>query len=253
MAVPTTKAELITYCKRKLGEDGSSMIDVNISSTQSEDCVEDALQYYQDYHTDAIQRTYVKYQLTADDVSNGETNGISLTDTGITGVVSVFPVSNTTSNNMFDLNYQMRQNDMWSLISTDLLYYEIIQEKISAIHTMLVGTHTFNFTRHMNKLFIYMDWGTDATENEYLLLEVYKTVDPDIYTEVYNDMWLKRYATALMKRQWGQNLFKFEGIQLPGGLTYSGSALYDQATSEIEALEVEMDSKYQEMPHFLVG
>ena len=98
-----------------------------------------------------------------------------------------------------------------------------------------------------------MDWETDATVDQYLLLEVYKIVDPSVYTEVYNDMWLKRYATALMKKQWGTNLSKFEGIQLPGGLTYSGAAIYERAITEIESLEVEMDSKYQEMPHFLVG
>ena len=126
MAGPTNNTELIAYCKRRLGEDGNSMIDVNISTNQAQDCVDDALQYYQDYHTDAIQRTYVRYQLTADDIANGDTNGISLTDTGITGVVNVFPISNTSSSNIFDLNYQIRQNDLWTLVSEELLHYELI-------------------------------------------------------------------------------------------------------------------------------
>jgi len=253
MAVPDSRTTLKSYCKRKLGEDGNYMIDVNVSDNQADDCVDDALQYYQDYHTDAIQRTFVKYQLTADDITNGSTNGIPLTDTGITGVVNVYPVSNSSSSNIFDLNYQIRQNDLWTLVSAELTYYEIVKEQVSFINTMLVGTKTFDFTRHMNRLYIYMNWATDASVDKYLLLEVYKVVNPETYTEVYNDVWLKKYTTALMKRQWGQNLFKFEGIQLPGGLTYSGSTIYDQATTEIDALETEMDSKYQEMPHFLIG
>ena len=128
MAVPNSRATLITYCKRKLGEDGSEMIDVNLTSNQAEDCIDDALQFYQDYHSDAIQRTYVKYQLTADDIANGETNGISLSDTGITGVVNVFPISTSSSSNIFDLNYQIRQNDLWTLVSAELTYYELVKE-----------------------------------------------------------------------------------------------------------------------------
>jgi hypothetical protein len=172
----------------------------------------------------------------------------------ILGVVNVFPVSSkSSSNNLFDLNYQLRQNDLWTLVSADLLHYEMVQQQLSVVQQLLVGSHSFNFSRHMNELHIYMDWDVDFTVDEYILLEVYSIIDPETYNEVYDDMWLKKYVTALIKRQWGQNLFKYEGIQLPGGLTYSGAALYDQANTEIELLEVEMDSKYQEMPQFLIG
>ena len=310
-----SRATLITYCKRRLGD---GVVDINVTDNQVQDCVDDGFQFYRDYHTDAIQRTMLKHQFTASTLVitsastpgdltgtiTGATSGATATihdktndttyrikkitgtfvaaetisDTNSTnsatvtsvtlgdvdneyipigsnilGVTNVFPISSTSSSNLFDLNYQLRQNDLWTLVSADLLHYEIVQEQLSTVQRMLVGTHTFEFSRHMNKLFVYMDWDKDFNIDEYMVMEVYSIIDPDTYTEVYNDVWLKKYITALIKRQWGQNLFKYEGIQLPGGLTYSGSAIYDQATTEIENLEVEMASKYEEMPQFLIG
>ena len=98
-----------------------------------------------------------------------------------------------------------------------------------------------------------MDWTNDIAVDEYLLIEVHEILSPDTYTSVYNDRWLKRYSTALMKRQWGQNLSKFEGLQLPGGITYSGATLLQEANTEIETLETQMQMNYEEMPQMLIG
>ena len=246
MAVPNSRATLISYCKRRLG---SGMIDINITTDQEGDVVDDALQYYQDYHYDSIVRSFLKHQVTTTD----KTNKYISIGTSVTGVINVYPISSGSTINMFDLRYQMRLNDLHDFSDVQMQHYSMVSQNLEMIDHLLVGKHPFDFSRHQDRLHIHMDWTNDVETDEYLLVEAYEILDPNTYVSVYNDRFLKRYATALMKRQWGQNLSKFEGLQLPGGVTYSGATLMQEATTEIETLETQMQMNYEEMPQFLIG
>jgi hypothetical protein len=176
-------------------------------------------------------------------------------DDSIVGVVRVMPFTaiNTGQAYMWDIRYQLRLNDLFDLLSTSMIYYQQVKQQLSLIDQLLVGSKGFRFQRHMNKVFLDMSWDTDADPGEYIVLECYKIIDPDVYTDVYTDRFLKRYATALIKRQWGTNLKKFEGIQMPGGVTLNGQKIYDEAIDEIKELEAEMQTTYTEPPNFMVG
>tara|TARA_Y100000817_G_scaffold271952_1_gene230857 strand:- start:269 stop:1015 length:747 start_codon:yes stop_codon:yes gene_type:complete len=248
MAIPSSRSQLISFCKRKLGH---GVIDINISTDQEDDIIDEALQYYRDYHVDAIQRTYLKHQLTSTDITN---KYISISD-AITGVVKVFPVggTNVTNNSMFNVKYQLRLSDLFDLADVEMIHYSMVMEHLEFIDNLLVGTKTFDYNRHMDRLYIYMDWDSDINVDDYLVLEVYQVIDPSTYTNVYNDLWLKRYTTALMKKQWGQNLKKFDSITLPGGITYNGQSLYDEAVSEIENLESTILLSHDTLPTMIIG
>jgi hypothetical protein len=176
-------------------------------------------------------------------------------DDSIVGVVRVMPFTgiNTGQAYMWDIRYQLRLNDLFDLLSTSMIYYQQVKQQLSLIDQLLVGSKGFRFQRHMNRVFLDMSWETDADPGEYIVLEVYKILDPNVYTDVYTDRFLKRYATALIKRQWGTNLKKFEGIQMPGGVTLNGQKIYDEAVEEIKELENEMQTTYTEPPNFMVG
>jgi hypothetical protein len=154
---------------------------------------------------------------------------------------------------MWDIRYQMRLNDMFDLLSTSIIYYEQVKSHLALIDQLLVGSKSFRFQRHQNRLFLDMSWATDVSVGEYVIVECYKILDPNTWTDVYNDRFLKRYATALIKKQWGNNLKKFTGIQMPGGVTLNGKEIYDEAVAEIEYLENEAQSTYVEPPDFMVG
>ena len=176
-------------------------------------------------------------------------------DDSIIGVVRVMPFTaiNTGQAYMWDIRYQLRLNDLFDLLSTSMIYYQQVKQQLSLIDQLLVGSKGFRFQRHMNKVFLDMSWDTDADPGEYIVLEVYKILDPEVYNDVYNDRFLKRYAAALIKRQWGTNLKKFEGIQMPGGVTLNGQKIWDEAMEEIKDLEAEMQTTYTEPPNFMVG
>ena len=266
-----TRVKLIEYCLRRLG---SPVIDINIdglatnpdgtanstnsyatyasddNDSQIQDRVDDALQFYQDYHYDAIQKTYVKHQLTADDITN---KYIPITD-AYTGVINVFPFEDrNSSSSMFNLRYQLRLNELYDFTDVSVLHYMMTQTHLDMLQSIFTGNKPFDFNRHVDRLYIYMDWTNDVTVGEYLIIEAYKIIDPETYTDVYDDIWLKKYATSLLKRQWGENLMKYDGLTLPGGITYNGSGIYDSAITEITELETEMQTRYEEMPQFLVG
>ena len=248
MATPNSRATLISFCKRKLGD---GVVDINISTEQEEDIIDEALQYYQDYHVDAIQRTFLKHQVTADDVTN---EYITISDT-ITGIVKVFPTGGTdvSTNSMFDMKYQLRLNDVFDLADIEMINYTMVMEHLEFIDNLLVGTKTFDYNRHMDRLYIYMDWENDVNVGDYMVMEVYQIIAPNTYTSVYNDLWLKRYTSALMKKQWGQNLKKFDSITLPGGITYNGQSLYDEASTEIETLETAILTSHDTLPSMIIG
>jgi len=243
MAAPQTRIELIEYAYRSLG---APVLEINVDDDQASDRLDEAIQYWQEYHSDSTSRMYYKHEVTAQDVSN---RFITLPDSLIF-VIRIFPFSDENSYgvNMFDVRYQMMLNDMYQLGHMGNLsnYYQI-QQYLGTIDMMLNGTEHIRFSRHKNELHLDSEWGKEIQEGEYIIVEGYQTVDPSNYPDVYNDMWLKKYFTALVKRQWGQNLLKFEGMQLPGGVMLNGRQLFDDATNEIQQLEEEIRMNH-EMP-----
>jgi|TARA_B100000085_G_scaffold129164_1_gene117596 hypothetical protein len=251
MAAPSSRDTLIEYCLRRLGD---PVIEINVDPDQLEDRVDEALQYYQEFHSDATVKTYLKHQVTADDVSN---EYISISS-NVIFVQKLFPISSSFNNSMnfFDIKYQMMLNDIADLqnFAGDLAYYDQMQQYLSLLDLKLNGHPQVNFSRRQNRLYIHGDFqDNDIKEDDYVVAEVLQIVDPSTHTTVFDDMWLKSYTTALIKRQWGANLIKFEGMQLPGGVTLNGRQIYDDAQADIEKLEEKVRME-QELPvDFFVG
>lgn len=251
MAKPTTRQGLIDYCLRRLGE---PVVEVNIDDEQIEDRIDEAIQFYQEYHSDAVVRTFVKHQVTEEDI----TNRYIILPEALISVFRVFPImaASLGGTDMFSIKYQMHLNDLIALRSGEgLLHYEMTKQYMSTIDMLVNGvSQQITFTRHMNRLSIEADWNElGLNVGVYLILEGYQTIDPQAYPDIYNDMMLKKYATALLKLQWSQNLIKFEGMQLPGGVTLNGRALYEDAKEEIQKIEEEFDMKYSFPPDFFIG
>ena len=247
MAKPNTRATLQEYCLRSLG---SPVIEVNVDDDQIEDRTDDALQFYQEYHSDGVIREYIKHELTATDITN---NYITLNDS-VTSVVRMLNINATTGSSLFDMGYHMRQNDIFLLqgLSTQMQEYEMSQQKLSLVDHRLNSQEHIRFSRHMNR--IHMDEGYgDLSAGEFIVLEVYSIIDPSTYTDVFNDHFLKKYLTALIKRQWGANMMKFEGFQLPGGITLNGRQMFDDAIEEIKELEEECRLAWMTPDNFIMG
>lgn len=238
MAIPTTRAAFKEYCLRRLGK---PVIEINVDEDQVEDRIDDALRYYWDYHFDGAEKVYYKHAVTSTDRTN---KYITLPE-NIIGAVSIFSIADPSirSDDLFNIRYQIALNDLYTLTSVSMLPYFMVMENLSLIAEMLVGKQPIRYNRHMNKLYVDMDWNT-LTDGEYLLVEAYQIVDPDDYQDVWKDQWLMRYATALIKRQWGANLSKFTGMTLPGGVQFNGQTLYNEAIQEIDTLEHEMINSY---------
>jgi len=251
MAGPSSRETLIEYCLRRLGD---PVIEINVDPDQLEDRVDEALQYYQEFHSDATVKTYLKHQVTASDVSN---EYISVSDSVIF-VKKLFPISSSFNNsiNFFDIKYQMMLNDIADLqnFAGDLAYYDQMQQYLSLLDMKLNGTPQVNFSRRQGRLYIHGDFqDKDIQADDYIVAEVLQIVDPKTHTSVYDDMWLKSYTTALIKRQWGANLIKFEGMQLPGGVQLNGRQIFEDALNDIERLEERIRLE-QELPvDFFVG
>ena len=251
MANPTSRATLIDYAKRRLGD---PVIEINVDEDQVEDRVDEALQYYQEFHSDATVRTYLKHQITATDIANEYISVAS----NVLFVSKMFPLTSSFQNsrNFFDIKYQMMLNDIADLqnFAGDLAYYEQMQQYLSILDMKLNGTPQVQWSRHQDRLYIFGDFADkDILEGEYVVAEVYTILDPETHTSIYNDMWLKDYTTALFKQQWGQNLIKFEGVQLPGGVTFNGRQLYDDGTSEIERLRESIRLEHEMPADFFIG
>jgi len=273
MAIPTTKATFQDYCLRSLG---SGVVDINISDDQADDRIDEALQYFAQYHYDGVERMYLKHLVTAAEVTrareNATTTGTDTVDSSITAswlegnnyipmpsavvaVLNVFPLTGTgTGANMFDARYQLHLNELFDLSSTSIIHYEMMMMNLDFLEHILVGETPIRFNQHQNRLYIDADWSTDFVGGEdYLVIECYRKLDPATYTDIYDDIFLKRYATALIKRQWGANLSKFDGVALLGGVTMNGGTIYSQADEEIRRLEEEIKLAYEVMPMMAIG
>lgn len=249
MAKPNSRQTLIDYCLRSLGY---PVIEINVDEDQIEDRIDEALQFYQTYHADAVEKVYLKHQVTAQDIEN---KYIQLNDL-ITDVIRVLPIRSALgSSSLFDIEYQMHLNDIYSLgFMGTLVNYQMSKQWLSLLDIVINDDNKeTNFERHKNQLAIDMDWGREVTEGEFIIVECYRILDPESFTNVYNDYFLKKYAIALIKRQWGANLIKFEGMQMPGGVTFNGRQLFDDANQDIERLEEEARSNWELPTDFYTG
>jgi hypothetical protein len=238
MPVPTTREQFKDYCLRQLGH---PVIQINIDDDQLEDRVDDALQYYRDYHYDGVEKVYAQHQLTDTDI----TNKYLTIDPLITGITRIFPLTDAQSTSyMFDLRYQLRLNELWDFTSTSYVNFEMTMQHLRTLELLFVGITPIRFNRHMNKLYIDWAWGTKIVAGEYVIMECYRVLDPDLYASVWNDRWLKKYATQLIKKQWGTNIKKFGQIPLPGGVILNGKEIYDEADEAILQLEEAMLNDY---------
>ena len=234
MAVPASRSEFREYCLRSLGY---PVIEINVDDDQIEDRIDEALKYYADYHFDASEKTYYKHQITDSDKAN---QYITLPD-NIIGAVRIFAIGDpaVSGGDLFNIRYQIALNDLYTLTSVSMVPYFMVMEHLALITELLVGQQPIRYNRHRNRLHVDMDWNKMDT-GSFLLIEAYQVVDPDTFTDVWGDRWLYLYATALIKRQWGNNLKKFGNMQLPGGVVFNGQQVYDEADAEIKELERDM-------------
>jgi hypothetical protein len=244
---PTDRESFKEYCLRKLGK---PVIEINVSDEQVDDRVDEALLYYMDYHFDGSDKIYYKHLITETDRAN---KYITLPE-NIIGAVSIFPLGDPSisSNDLFNIQYQIALNDLYTLTSVSLVPYYMTMEHLALIQEILVGRQPIRYTRHKNRLYVDMNWDLVNT-TQYLLIEAYEVIDPDQYTDVWGDRWLQNYATAKIKYQWGSNLTKFTGMTLPGGVQFNGEKIMDDAEREIAKMEEEMITSYSLPVHDMYG
>ena len=270
MATPSTRETLKQYALRSLGK---PVIEINVDNDQVEDRIDEALQFYVQYHYDGIRRTYLKYKLTAEDKTRLKApipTSESVTQEGVTttwyeannylvipetviSVINIFPYSDKANMNMFDVRYQLRLNDLYDFASTSIINYDMVLRHLDFLDQILVGIKPIRFQQHDNRLYIDMDWVHDLEVGEFLIIDCYRKLDPTTYTDVFNDQWLKRYVTALFKKQWGANLSKFDGVTMIGGVKLNGEKIYTDAITDVEKLEKEIRDSFELAPAFLVG
>ena len=254
----TTRETLKQYALRALGK---PVIEINVEDDQVEDRIDEALQYFAQYHYDGVERMYLKYQVTSADVTRARSDETlsTVTDTAdstvtatfkegknyipmpsnVMSVVNIFPFTDKAALNLFDVRYQLRLNDLYDFSSTSIIHYDMTLRHLDLLDHILVGERPLRYNQHKNRLYIDMDWQNDVDAGDFIIIECYRKIDPNTFTDVYNDMWLKKYATALVKYQWGENLSKFSGIQLPGGVELDASQIKTEAQEEITRLEEE--------------
>ena len=238
MAVPTTRKLFKDYCLRRLG---SPVIDINVDDGQVDDRIDDALAYYRDFHFDGTEHVYVPYKITQADVTN---KYITLPE-DINYVIRIFDIGRATSaSNLFNVRYQIHLNDLFDFSSTTYVPYVMGMRHIEELEQIFVGSKPIRFNRHNNRLYVDMKWDKDVKPDDFIIIDAYRTLDSATYSDVWSDPWLKKYATALIKKQWGENLKKFEGMNLPGGVKFNGQKIWDEANDEINTLEKEMNSGY---------
>jgi|TARA_Y100000114_G_scaffold66802_1_gene61246 hypothetical protein len=268
MAEPATRENLKQYALRALGK---PVIEINVDDDQLEDRIDEALQYFAQYHYDGIRRTYLKYQYTEADktrmtgdssesitknsvtTSWKEGNNFLVVPDSVISVINIFPFSNKSNMNLFDVRYQLRLNDLYDFSSTSIINYDIVLRHLDFLDHILVGEKPLRFNQHDNRLYVDMDWTNDLAVGEYLVIECYRKLDPQVYTDVYNDIYLKRYVTALFKKQWGANLSKFDGVAMIGGVTLNGRQIYSEALADVEKLETEIRSSFELNPAMMIG
>jgi hypothetical protein len=278
MAKPASRQELIDYCLRRLG---APVLEINVDDDQIDDLVDDALQYFNERHFDGVERMYLKYQITQDDIDRGKAASKSPRGPGITtttatstsgttfnwyessnyiqvpdsviGIEKVFKFDTSSiSGGMFSIKYQLFLNDLYYFNSVELLQYAMVKSYLEDIDFLLTTDKQLRFNKRQNRLYLDLEWGAQSAGN-FLVLDCYRILNPNEFTNVYNDSFLKRYLTALIKRQWGQNLIKFRGVKLPGGIELNGRELYEDAQREIDDIMKRMSMDYELPPYDFIG
>ena len=280
MAQPSSREGLIDYAKRQLG---FPVLEINVADEQFQDLLDDAIQIYQERHYDGIARMYLKYKITQDDIDRGQarggdsTLGITTTTTtstvglsttfdleennnyiqmppSVIGVNNIFKVrSDTVYDGLFNIRYQLFLNDLYAFGSIDLLQYSMVQTKLEDITFLLNPNVRYRFNIRQDRLYIDVDWAAAVNVDDYFVIDCFRILDPDDFTRVYNDPFLKRYFTALCKKQWGMNLIKFQGVQLPGGIQLNGRQIYDDGVREIDEIRAKMATDYEMPPLDMIG
>ena len=276
MAKPSSRAEFKEYCLRKLG---APVLEINLATEQCEDIIDDALQIFYERHFDGVMQTFMKYKVTQDDIDRGRGPG----QAGVTGITTQtassvidgatktfsfeensnyleippsiigvnklfrFNGTNTVTNNMFSIKYQLFLNDIYYWGSTELLSYAMTRTYMEDLDFLLTTHKQIRFNQRQDRLYIDIDWG-DVTKGDWFIIDCYRTVDATDYTRVWNDSFLKLYTTALMKKQWGQYLLKFQGVKLPGGVELNGRQIFDDAERELDIIRERMSSTYELPP-----
>ena len=280
MAKPATRQQLIDYCLRRLG---APVLEINVDDDQIDDLVDDALQYFGERHFDGVERMYLKYQITQGDIDRGRaknTDGVGIVTTtatsvntgagsftssfyetsnfiqipdSVTGIEKIFKFDTSSiSGGMFSLKYQLFLNDMYNFNSVELLQYAMVKRYFEDIDFLLTTDKQVRFNKRQDRLYLDIDWGAQSAGN-FMVIDCYRALNPDSFTQVYNDSFLKRYLTALIKRQWGQNLSKFRGVKLPGGIELNGGEILQQAEQELSDIKSRMSMEYELPPYDFIG
>ena len=279
MAIPTSRQELVDYALRKLG---APVLEVNVAAEQIDDLVDDALQLFQERHFDGVYQTYLKYEITQDDIDRGraQKGGVGIATTSTTtniagsavqfdyfensnylavpnhviGVNKVyqFEGTNSISSGLFSIKYQLFLNDLYYFSSIELLTYAMTKTYLEDIDFLLTTQKQIRFNKRQDRLYLDIDWGA-VTAGQFMVIDCWRQMDPNDYGQVWNDSFLKPYVTALIKRQWGQNLIKFQGVSLPGGVQLNGRQLYDDGQREIDAIIEKMSNTYELPPLDMIG
>ena len=282
MAKPASRTQLIDYCLRKLG---APVLEINLDDDQIDDLVDDAIQLFNERHFDGVERMFLKYKITQDDIDRGtgkNTDGVGIVTTtatatavpgigttitsnwyetsnflqvpdSVVGVEKIFKFDTSSiSGGMFSIKYQLFLNDLYYFNSVELLQYAMTKSYLEDIDHLLTTDKQIRFNKRQDRLYLDIDWGAESVGN-WMILDCYRALDPTSFTQVYNDPFLKLYLTALMKRQWGQNLIKFRGVKLPGGIELNGREIFDDAEREIEGLRSRMSSEYELPPYDFIG
>ena len=285
MATPSSRSELADYCKRQLG---APVLEINVADEQVEDIMDDAIQFFQERHFDGVSQSFLKYKISQDDIDRGratmrkgtgdKTTGIT-TETATTEIVGVsttftfyensnylqvppeiigvtkifhYDGANTITNNMFSVKYQLFLNDIYFWGATEMLTYAMTKTYLEDINFLLTTQKQIRFNQRMDRLYLDIDWG-GVTVGDYFVIDCFRALNPADYARVYNDSFLKRYTVALMKRQWGQNLLKFQGVKLPGGVELNGRQIYDDAQKDLEIIREQMSNMYEMPPLDMIG
>ena len=279
MAQPSSREGLIDYAKRQLG---FPVLEINVADEQFQDLLDDAIQVYQERHYDGIVRMYLKYKITQEDIDRGEARGgeksagittttgtstVGLTTSfnfeenqnylqmppSVIGVNQIFKIrSDTVYDGLFNIKYQLFLNDLYQFGSIDLLQYSMVQTYLEDITFLLNPDMKFRFNIRQDRLYIDTDFKT-INVGDHFVIDCFRILDPNDFTQVYNDQFLKRYFTALCKKQWGQNLIKFQGVQLPGGIQLNGRQIYDDGVRELDEIRAKMSSDYEMPPLDMIG
>jgi hypothetical protein len=281
MAKPASRQELIDYCLRRLG---APVLEINVDDDQIDDLVDDALQYFQERHFDGVERMYLKYKLSQEDLDRGKakgTNGVGIVTTtststnisgygtvtsnfyetsnfiqvpdSVIGIEKVFKFDTSSiSGGMFSIKYQLFLNDLYYFNSVELLQYAMTKTYLEDIDFLLTTDKQVRYNKRQDRLYLDIDWGAQTVDT-FLVLDCYRILDPNTYTNVYNDSFLKKYLTSLIKRQWGQNLIKFRGVKLPGGIELNGREIYEDAERELESIKQVMALEYELPPYDFIG